>query len=59
MEQINFSKNIVYKSTIHATGNVHIGDIIYTLKEDLQKSILFLQTHTVTLQTNPPKTKPV
>ena len=52
MEQINYSKNIVYKSTIHATGNVHIGDIIYTIKEDFQESILFLQIQPVAEKTN-------
>jgi tetratricopeptide (TPR) repeat protein len=36
-------KNIVY-GTIHANGNVHIGDIIYNIAQDFQSgSILFLR----------------
>ncbi|MFM9952022.1 MAG: tetratricopeptide repeat protein [Saprospiraceae bacterium] len=36
-------KNIVYDSTIIASGNVHIGDIIYQVERDFQHSILFFR----------------
>jgi len=39
----NAYKNIVYNSTILATGNIIIGDVTYIIQEHLQESILFLQ----------------
>ena len=27
MENFQYSKNVIYKSKVYATGNVHIGDI--------------------------------
>jgi len=42
MNQPPSQKNIVY-GNISATGNVHIGDITYTIAKDFQHSILFLQ----------------